>query len=290
MRTFHFIGVLSLFLCAGYAFPVSAATLSLTSSSETFSLNEDVVVALVLDTDDSLINAVQGTVTFDTEKLTFVETRDGDSALTFWVEKPTLVEGGIHFSGMTPGGFSGKALPVLSLVFKARASGDAHLAVKDGGVFLNDGLGTAAPLVIQGADVSISSESTTKPTSFIEEDDEVPENFTPHIAQDPDVFNGESFLVFEAEDKKSGIAYYAVREGFFSWYHKGESPYKLTHQSLDRKVYIKAVDKKGNERVVMLLPQHTDRDGVIFRMLIPVLCFFISILLWKYVFRVRTKH
>jgi hypothetical protein len=87
-------------------------------------------------------------------------------------------------------------------------------------------------------------------------DDELPEAFTPQIVRDPDMFGGAWALIFATEDKGSGLDYMAVKEGWFGTYVQTESPYELQHQNLDKKIYVKAVDKNGNTRTTILYPQN----------------------------------
>jgi len=87
-------------------------------------------------------------------------------------------------------------------------------------------------------------------------DDERPEPFTPEIIQDQDVYDGDHVLIYATEDKGTGIDYFAVKEGWLGAYLKADSPYHIKHQSLDRKISVKAVDKLGNERVEVIYPQN----------------------------------
>ena len=64
--------------------------------------------------------------------------------------------------------------------------------------------------------------------------------------------------MFATQDKISGVDIYKVREGSWGFYKQAESPYLLKYQKLDKKIYVKAIDKGGNERIVVLNPQmHT---------------------------------
>jgi hypothetical protein len=70
------------------------------------------------------------------------------------------------------------------------------------------------------------------------------------------LFDGAHVLVFATQDKGSGMSHYEVREGYFGWFTKAESPYQLRDQELRKKVYIKAVDNHGNERLVTIAATH----------------------------------
>lgn len=70
------------------------------------------------------------------------------------------------------------------------------------------------------------------------------------------------FFLFVAQDKGSGIDYYLIKEsaGFifskFSPWKKVDSPYILQDQNLQSYIYLKAVDRSGNTRLVFLKPSN----------------------------------
>jgi hypothetical protein len=65
-------------------------------------------------------------------------------------------------------------------------------------------------------------------------------------------------MTFETEDKGSGLHHFEVKEGLFGSYIVATSPYKLKHQSRDVKVYVKAIDANGNQRIVIVYPQNKE--------------------------------
>ena len=92
------------------------------------------------------------------------------------------------------------------------------------------------------------------------EDRDLPEEFAPQIAADPAIFEGKWFLVFSTQDKGSGVDHYEIQETRQAEMKNkkwviGESPYLLKDQGLKSYIYVKAIDKSGNERIVMLPPQ-----------------------------------
>jgi len=68
--------------------------------------------------------------------------------------------------------------------------------------------------------------------------------------------------VFATQDKGSGIDYYEIKESrqkFLKIFKKwviAESPYVLKDRKLRSYVYIKAVDKAGNERIAVVEPRY----------------------------------
>src|SRR5207247_2300689 len=99
-----------------------------------------------------------------------------------------------------------------------------------------------------------------------------PEPFEPQISRNPNIFNGKYFLSFAAQDKGSGIDHYEVCEdigyriqdlgkiiarflniksySLNSCFVTAESPYQLQDQTLKSVIFVKAIDKAGNERIV----------------------------------------
>jgi len=191
-----------------------------------------------VDTGTEDINALEGTLVLP-DNMRIHEIQTGNSAITVWISPPKLVGNEITFAGITPGGFTGTQ-PVFLI------NGDFALQDLDGIRFTsvsalkNDGTGTS---------VSVNMSLSLVP---FRADSELPEEFTPTIASDPNVFDGKYFLVFATQDKGTGIDRYEVREGRWGFFREVESPYLLKYQRLDRDVYVKAIDNAGNERVAVL--------------------------------------
>jgi hypothetical protein len=85
-------------------------------------------------------------------------------------------------------------------------------------------------------------------------DTTVPEEFNPEIAE----IEGKKYLVFLTTDKTSGVDHYEIatlnQVGIFlnakpklEW-KTGKSPYLLGDQNLS-KIFVKAIDKAGNEQI-----------------------------------------
>jgi len=86
--------------------------------------------------------------------------------------------------------------------------------------------------------------------AFIDEDTTPPEHFEALISRDPSLFNNQYFVSFFTTDKGSGVARYEVREGDRDFL-RAQSPHLLLDQSLESVIQIKAVDKAGNEIVII---------------------------------------
>ncbi len=232
--------------------------------------NELIVVPIYLDTQFEEINAVEVYVNFS-DNLVFRDYLDGKSIITHWIEKPhyqyrDVRHPDIVFSGIISGGISGRNLNLVDLIFEAKESGMAKIEIdKNSKVLLNDGLGAQAKLIALSKSFNIL-DIKGKPEIKIK-DNFPPESFKIYLARNEEIFNGKYYITFEAKDKQSGIAYYEVNEkpvGFIFLakpdienltFKKAESPYVLEDQSLRSYIFVKAVDKAGNERIEILTPQ-----------------------------------
>ena len=234
------------------------------AKNQAFRQGEEFLVNVFLDTEGESVNTAEGTLIFPADLLEMKEIRNGNSSINFWInpvgscasngaEKP----GSICFLGITPGGFSGTKVFLFSVVFQAKKDGQGTISAEALRILQNDGQGTEVRTKTSPFSFSISTEAKA-PVSSVERiiDNERPEDFKPIIGNDPNIFNGKYFLVFITQDKISGIANYQVREGAWGWFSIAESPYLLKYQSLDRKIFVKAIDKAGNERVVVLKARH----------------------------------
>lgn len=227
-----------------------ASELGFTPPANALHAGESFTVNLWLNHSGEPVNAMEGTVVFDPRQIELKDVRDGNSIINFWVDKPVVepTASRLKFAGIIPGGYEGKGL-LLTLVFEARKEGPAALRLENMRLLRDDGKGTEVKVQTTGESLVIlpSTMAGTAPVS-IPEDTEPPEPFTPEVAQNPDLFDGQYFLVFATQDKSSGIDHYEVREGNDA-YAVAESPYLLKSQRLDEGIYVKAVDKADHERV-----------------------------------------
>src|SRR3989344_6914240 len=191
-----------------------------------------------VDTGTEDINALEGTLVLP-EGMSVNEIQTGNSAILVWISSPKQVGNAITFAGITPGGFMG-TYPVFTISGEFDAQDLERVRFEPINALKNDGSGMSVPVRIPLSPVELKS------------DTEPPEDFTPVVTSDPNVFDGKYFLVFATQDKSSGIDRYEVREGRWGWFREVESPYLLKNQQLDRDVYVKATDSAGNERVAVL--------------------------------------
>ncbi len=222
-------------------------------------INSIFEVKLMLDTENQEVNAIEGKIKFSDNLLELVKINDSNSIINFWVERPQAITNGeISFAGITPGGFSGEKNFILGITFKAKQEGYSKIESSALKILLNDGQGTevntsSLPLVI-----SVSAIAPLV-TEEIIKDIKPPELFQPQISQNSTLFDGQWFLVFSTQDKESGIDHYEVQETRYdkineqAW-QRASSPYQLLDQTGRSYIFVKAIDRVGNVRVVKLEP------------------------------------
>lgn len=239
-----------------------AAEIYFSSQTQEVAVGQQFQVSVFLNTNGEEINAVEGKIMFPGELLNLQEIRDGNSIVNFWVEKPKIESSGrINFSGIIPGGYRGQRGLLLTLIFIAKKEGQGTIELRETKTLLNDGNGTEASLTISPYQFTISKAVST-PVASPTIDTEPPESFAPEIARDSAIADGKWFAVFATQDKKSGIDHYEIKEtryrnlGLFSKWISAESPYVLRDQELRSYVFVKAVDKAGNERIEIISPRN----------------------------------
>ncbi len=257
--------LLLIILVSGFLSLVSnsadAAELYFGAHSRDFGINQSFEIGVFLNTEEAPINAVEGKIIFPEENIIAQEVRDGGTIMNLWLEKPHLQDpGGISFSGIIPGGYTGGRGYLFSIIFKAQKKGPIIIRTEGEKILLNDGEGTSASLKRAPLSLNIVAESTAG--AFLPPyDSDPPESFTPVASRDPNLLENQYFLVFVTQDKGSGISQYQVQEtrGKKPKERKwvtAESPYLLHDQKLQSYVFVKAIDKAGNERIATLPPQN----------------------------------
>jgi hypothetical protein len=247
---------LSLLFSPGTLF---AATLYLDSANE-YAKGETFVLPIRLSTEDECINAVQVTLSYP-ESMQAVDFGKGNSILTLWVEEPKIdtTRRVVTFSGGVPGGYCGRVpgdpalTNVLGKVVFTALSEDQNATVTiapSSALYVNDGLGTKLSPDVQNAQFSIVAATSSKENPWIREvtnDAVPPDPFEVIVESTRGVFGGKYFAVFATVDKQSGLDHYEIFER--GGWSTVTSPHKLSNQSLEGGVVVRAIDKAGNERL-----------------------------------------
>jgi len=275
--------------------PVVGAEIYFGSQGQKIGIGKPFEVGVFLNTEGENLNAIEGKIIFPIEKLEFQDIQEGASIINFWIKRPSFDGSSILFSGIVPGGYYDSQGYLFSLILKAKELGKITIDGKELRVLRNDPTGSPAQVRISPLKLEIVEESQT-PEFLPPYDTEPPETFTPQITKDPNVFEGKWFLVFDTKDKGAGIDHYEIMEkkeyriqnlGFKMGEWKiGESPYLLKDQKLKSHIYVKAIDKAGNERITELPPQNPlgwYENYLIWAIIIVgiIIVYFLGRILWR---------
>lgn len=259
-----------------------AASIVLDSPTAPVVIGSDYVVNVMLDTAGENINAVAARVNFPPGVLSFKGWSDGNSIVNYWVLRPDPeASGTVSFSGIIPGGYSGRSGKLLSLTFSPARVTSASIWADSLTLLLNDGKGTETststrPLVFTTNTSAVNIAATSSPDTV------PPLPFRPIVARDPHVFGGAYFLSFSTTDKGAGVDHFEVKEGS-SAYVRAASPYRLSDQSLSSPVLVLALDRAGNRRIEAYTPaSHVDGKVLLIAIgCIGMIILFVSVLLYR---------
>ncbi len=254
--------VLSAFLFVSlffFANQAKAAEMFFVSSNQKPAVGDLFKADFFIKTDEDNINAMAGKVIFPGDLVELKEIRDGNSIVNLWIDRPMLKDGGVSFSGITPGGYKGANGLLFSLIFRVLKPGSINIQVAEGQALLNDGKGTEAKLSAPIFTLQTGAKSSGEQANFDITDKTPPESFVPQIGRDKNIENNKWFVAFVTQDKESGIDHYEVQENKKNnsdgnW-QTSVSPHVLQDQSLRSYVYIKAVDKAGNATMAVVNPK-----------------------------------
>jgi hypothetical protein len=143
-------------------------------------------------------------------------------------------------------------------------------------VLLHDGAGTNAHVQLQESNITLLDTAggtvIDEWTEEVRDDVQEPSEFVITLSQDKYAFNNKYFITFNALDKQSGIDHYEVMEEPFSEFYTfvwgradapwiiSDSPYVLKDQTLNSTIRVKVIDKAGNERIEVLVPDVAQRS------------------------------
>ncbi len=143
-------GLVLLFSAGVFVFPIfsakaQSASLYLSPSTGTYTVGNSFSVAVKVNTGETAINAIEGSLTFETDDFEIVNLSKSGSILTIWTSEPSFSNsaGTINFSGGLPTpGFTGSSGTILTIVFKVKTAGTGIVDFSSGAVLANDGKGT----------------------------------------------------------------------------------------------------------------------------------------------------
>lgn len=225
---------------------------------------------LVLNTEGDNINTIQGTLKINPEIPGDVQITDSGSIVTYWIIKPVWDKknGLVHFAGAIPGGYVGGSGILFSIILPPYSGPtlDKAISVIDLQAYKNDGIATSANISKANfglGDIAGDVDHNISQQLYINgrKDDIQPEDFNPQVSRNNNIFNGRWFVSFATVDKESGIDHYEVQETKSGSIDSGKwkiatSPYELTDQKLSSFIYVIAVDRQGNEKIIKVFPRN----------------------------------
>lgn len=160
LRIIIFLGML-------LAAPVGAraALLYTSPESQVVPLNGTAVVDVRLNSEQEVVNAVEGRLSYNPEVMDVIAVSKAGSFLALWTQEPTVDDraGTITFSGGTPHGSYVINGRLLSIVVRPKHIGASTVTLdaEKSGVYLNDGNGTRATLRVKNGILEVKALATT---------------------------------------------------------------------------------------------------------------------------------
>lgn len=295
MNRLALLGLLVVFLLPTVA---DAASLYLSPNSSTLYRGDSQRYTVRLDVDaNECINAVDAVITYS-DNIEPVDTSTGSSILSMWVEEPTINRANrtITFAGGIPNGYCGRidgdprlTNALIDIIFQSPGfmvgggggtSTSSDQAIVDftdeTTAYLNDGFGTPIAIATYGATVTLERSAGAAVQNdwidYVNNDTNPPNPFSITLERSENAFSNDYFITFNTSDKQSGVSYYEVMEellqdtNFFGWgredapWRETRSPYVLKDQSLNSTIFVRAVDKAGNEYMAVLVPDEALRS------------------------------
>lgn len=145
-----------------------ATTLFFIPQKEIFTVDESVVVPLLVNSKNSFINVIEGRVTFPQDKLQVTNVSKDDSVFSLWVKGPEFSneDGMIEFiAGRPTPGFMGSEGNIMTISFMAINEGEAELGITNAQALADDTLGTNVLKKISPSKIVIVSASSKKITA-----------------------------------------------------------------------------------------------------------------------------
>ena len=125
---------------------VPSAALSVSPAAESVIEGSTFNISVYLDTHRESANTISLDLSFPPDKLNIIgQSMGGQSFISTWVSPPIYsnADGTMHLAGIVPNGIVTQNGLIISLTFKAIASGDAAIQILPSSqVLANDGMGT----------------------------------------------------------------------------------------------------------------------------------------------------
>ena len=273
------------------AFGVNAAVLYFVEPQEAIYESDIFSVEVRVDSVVEAINAVQADVIFSSDFFEVISADNTNSILNLWPRVPSFDNetGKVLFSGGSPDpGFQGSSGLIGTITLEAKNTGQTSLNFSDTSrVLLNDGLGTEASLEAQSIALNILAppEGYQPKEVDIISDTIPPDAFIPIVSHSKYIYDGKYFVAFETQDHESGISHYEVQERIGDvWgdWQVAVSPYMLQNQEGDITVFVRAVDKAGNERIGGVEINISKKRFYLIYIVLTIVLLIIFMVIWRH--------
>lgn len=263
---------LTLFLISFVFFPVKTNAVVFYAHQTNHIAEKEIRVTLSIDAENEKINAYEGLLEYNKNKLFLKYIDTSNSIVTSWVKYPELdnapTGGGVFFEGLTVGGFDGVIVPDLkskqagklfTAVFSAQDAGDSSLSFSHLSVYKDDGEGTE----VAGDTIKlpVNIPETYVKNQYLLNGFKVPRveiknsnDLYVALATTTALYDGRPFLIFENLNKQKSVNSFEISESpaaepssvpDFSW-TKARSPYLLAESGLTRYIHLKANYSDGS--------------------------------------------
>lgn len=241
------------FVLFAFTHNVYASVLSINTDKNEIQTGGLANIVIKLDTENKSINTVEGDLIYDKNLLKVEQINIGNSFVSFWVEKPSVInEGKIHFSGIVPGGIATSSGDIFTVIFRGSRVGKASISLANMNLFLNDGVGTKDEVSVNNTNLIITQNTTKNEEQITKNDTTPPKIFTIERTRNIYVYDNKWYLAYSTQDKESGVDYYEVCEFTRRNCIKADSPYLLKYQTPFYRVIVRAYDIDGNRQDIVL--------------------------------------
>jgi hypothetical protein len=171
-KKFSYMTLIKIILCAALFFATEsafAATLSLTPATGVYTSGTTFTARVMVNTSGEVINAADGTLTFNPKEITVVGVSKG-TIFNLWTAEPSYsnAQGTITFSGGSPTGYTGSNGTVINITFRAHTAGSPRVSFSGGSVLAADGKGTNVLTKMNGGSYTIAAAGSTPEPEEIE--------------------------------------------------------------------------------------------------------------------------
>jgi len=262
-----------LFACPLYSY----ASTFLIEAPKNAIVGDEVKINVFIDPEGQNINALSGVLNIDPTKAKVERVINGNSAVLFWVDGPTIQQksNSVEFSGITPGGIESKSY-ILSVIVTLLSPGKILLSIQDPHILKNDGKGTE--ILVTPTTTQLDVLKGDSHARVVVDDTSKPEAFTLSINNSEDVFNNAQVVVFATQDKGVGVDHYEYASTWVLSPNNDDwkvvtSPAEIPSFDIYKKIYIKAIDREGNFEISTIsAPKHYQLESLEAILSVLILC------------------